>query len=656
MNGVWSATGIAISTLTRLLRSRLRASGHDNLPLRGTPCLFVANHFTRFETVLIPYLLYQHDGRVARSLADRELFGGTLGNYLRRLNAFPTNDPTYKRRLVRDLARGSHDWVIYPEGGMVKHKRVRDASGALWLRNPWREGPPHTGAAVFALRAELLRQASLGLLGDEATSWAQQRIGHRQAVAHEPVHIVPVTFTYYPMRPGDNALASTIEHLCGDIHPVLREELLVEGQLLLGEADIGVHFGTPLPLYDRVRMAWRRHASTVAVSERPRALIDHERHRLTHEAMLAVYHALEINTDHILVTILRRAQGDGLSRAGLIRRAYLAATTLAQRNDIRLHPRALPILEHELCQGPHPQVDSFLALGSSSNALSMDGTRIRLHHDALDQHHGFHHQRLRNPLAVIAAEIIACPGAAAAVARSARLDDDHVHHHLADLLHHQASHSFTQAWYQHGGGPVERYDVRRPRLLRAPQARVGVALCHGYLAAPAEVAGLGARLHRHGFSVYLPRLPGHATRPEDLLTVHWQDWVDSYRHTLALLAQEHDAVISAGFSLGGLIALHAAADCTAIPLIGAVAINAPRRLLDRRLRYVPLVRRWRRAAGLIAGPEAARHRIDNPTESPSLNYHHHYLHSVNEVLSLTDATVACLNRVSVPCLLIQGDR
>jgi len=38
------------------------------------PILFLANHFTRFETIIVPYILFSKYKRVARSLADDSRF------------------------------------------------------------------------------------------------------------------------------------------------------------------------------------------------------------------------------------------------------------------------------------------------------------------------------------------------------------------------------------------------------------------------------------------------------------------------------------------------------------------------------------------------------------------------------------------------------
>lgn len=53
-------------------------------------------------------------------------------------------------------------------------------------------------------------------------------------------------------------------------------------------------------------------------------------------------------------------------------------------------------------------------------------------------------------------------------------------------------------------------------------------------------------------------LPGHGTRPGDLLTTRRADWSDTVNYALEQAAAEHDHVVAAGFSLGAVLTLDAA--------------------------------------------------------------------------------------------------
>lgn len=87
---------------------------------------------------------------------------------------------------------------------------------------------------------------------------------------------------------------------------------------------------------------------------------------------------------------------------------------------------------------------------------------------------------------------------------------------------------------------------------------IGIFLSHGYTATTAEVRLLARQLHERGFSVAAPLLPGHGTQPEDLNSVHWQDWVRAGEETYQELRKNCQQVFLGGESMGGVLALYLA--------------------------------------------------------------------------------------------------
>ncbi len=100
----------------------------------------------------------------------------------------------------------------------------------------------------------------------------------------------------------------------------------------------------------------------------------------------------------------------------------------------------------------------------------------------------------------------------------------------------------------------------------------GVLLLHGLTATPVEVRGLAERLHRRGFTVAGPLLPGHGTTPEDLNRTPWQVWVRAAENSYRQLAGQCKRVFVGGESTGAVIALHLAAR---FPEIAGVLAYAP---------------------------------------------------------------------------------
>jgi len=79
---------------------------------------------------------------------------------------------------------------------------------------------------------------------------------------------------------------------------------------------------------------------------------------------------------------------------------------------------------------------------------------------------------------------------------------------------------------------------------------------------------LGAALHRAGYTVTAPLLPGHGTRVEDLDRTPWQAWAGAVEHAYDTLRGSCERVAVVGQSLGGLLALYLA---TRRPDVAAIA-------------------------------------------------------------------------------------
>ncbi|MCH7961396.1 MAG: 1-acyl-sn-glycerol-3-phosphate acyltransferase, partial [Planctomycetes bacterium] len=244
----YKASGTILSLLGNRLNVRIRASGLENLEDR--PTLFVVNHFTRFETLVVPYVLYRSTRRQVRTLADAGLFSGYLGRYLRACGVMSTRDAARNRTIVRELMTRSYDWVIYPEGGLVKTKKTVE-NGKLMLDLPHRSGSPHTGAAVLALKAEICKRAyrSACESGDVSRREHYEKrynLSDPSELAEQETVIVPTTITYSRLRSDRRALLKLASLLGRELSPRAQEELRVEGSLLLGDCEIGVHFGEPI--------------------------------------------------------------------------------------------------------------------------------------------------------------------------------------------------------------------------------------------------------------------------------------------------------------------------------------------------------------------------------------------------------------------------
>ena len=52
----------------------------------------------------------------------------------------------------------------------------------------------------------------------------------------------------------------------------------------------------------------------------------------------------------------------------------------------------------------------------------------------------------------------------------------------------------------------------------------GILVLHGFTGDPSSMRPLAESLAAAGYTVELPRLPGHGTAMEDMLPTRWADW------------------------------------------------------------------------------------------------------------------------------------
>ena len=105
-----------------------------------------------------------------------------------------------------------------------------------------------------------------------------------------------------------------------------------------------------------------------------------------------------------------------------------------------------------------------------------------------------------------------------------------------------------------------------------PGGSTGCLLLHGFSATPEEMRPLGDFLAFKGYSVIGVRLARHATYPRDLKRTRWTDWLDDVENGLALLSRICSLRVLIGQSMGGMIALTAAAQ---FPVSAVVALSTP---------------------------------------------------------------------------------
>ena len=147
-----------------------------------------------------------------------------------------------------------------------------------------------------------------------------------------------------------------------------------------------------------------------------------------------------------------------------------------------------------------------------------------------------------------------------------------------------------------------------------PGNRIGCLLVHGFTGAPKEMRWMGEFLAAQGYTVLGVRLAGHATQPEHMARMCWQDWFASVEDGYQLLKGCVDQVFVMGLSMGGILSLLFASQH---PVSGVVAMSTPYALPDDpRLAFIRIISvfmpKMSKAPTDWHNPEAALDHVDYP--------------------------------------------
>jgi esterase/lipase len=197
-------------------------------------------------------------------------------------------------------------------------------------------------------------------------------------------------------------------------------------------------------------------------------------------------------------------------------------------------------------------------------------------------------------------------------------------------------------------------DVGRPFLVRGKSKNVGVLLSHGYMAAPREVENLARYLGSIGFWVYVPRLKGHGTSPDDLATRSYQDWMVSIDRGYAIISSICKRVVVGGFSTGAGLALDLTARVKEVA--GVFSVAAPMTLKDFSSRFAPAVDMWNRIMDKAYGVGPKMEFVENKPENPHINYLRNPISGVREIQRLMDDLEPKLPDLNMPAFIVQSLR
>jgi len=182
-------------------------------------------------------------------------------------------------------------------------------------------------------------------------------------------------------------------------------------------------------------------------------------------------------------------------------------------------------------------------------------------------------------------------------------------------------------------------------------SRIGCLVTHGFTGAPKEMRWMGEYLNHQGYNVCGMRLPGHATKPKDMIRSRLQDWLLCVEDGYNLLQACSEQVYLLGLSMGGALSLVSA---SRLPVRGVVAMSTPYRLLNFPMRQIARLITWLIPFVAKGGGEPGADWFDQEAFRQHVSYPQNPSRSAIELDLLLGMMRDSLPLVKAPVLLIHS--
>jgi esterase/lipase len=595
--------------------------------------------------------------------------------------------------LAREILHG-RKLVIFPEGGMVKDKRVVDQKGkySVFSRSSNERRKHHRGPAVIALALDAFKTA---LLHDHAAGeydriehWALQLgfddVEQLMVQAVKPTVIVPSHITFYPIRVSDNILYQAARMFNRSINKRFAEELIIEGNLLFKETDMDIRFSRPILAGNYWRW-WEKRMLPNVVHEfesldqlfelKPRKTnlsgrihafgMKAKSSKVRDDYMHSMYEAVTVNLSHIASLIIMRLCEQKLTQieCGRLHKMLYLGIKLLQQTQHRLHRSLCNPEEYDaIVNQGSIRLDQFLATASNLQLVHIENGHYLLDKKLITEFE-IDEVRTENLINVYANEVRPLSRVTVIVDQAMQDADELSAQALAEyrfndqiLAYQWDRQRYQRERYQEiNSQQTQSADANWFFLKSSQKNAPAVLLIHGFMSSPAEMRSLGERLLAAGCHAIGVRLKGHGTSPWDLRERNWHEWADSVTRGYDIAKAFSQAVHIVGFSTGGLLALHHAATNPHVKIKSVTSVCAPLKFKNKNMVFVPLVHHanklvsWVNSEGLL--PFTA-----NQPENPEVNYQHIPVRALYQLQRFIDHLRDDTLTINADVYLYQGDR
>ena len=644
-----NTNGYVLSLLEKILNANIEVKGIENIP-KNNPIMFVANHFTRIEAMLVPYTLYNLTNKKVGVIADDSLFKSYFGNFLKNLGAMKKSEINRNEHIIGDLITSCKNWMIFPEGIMVKAKDITKIDNIFCVKIDETCQRVYTGAAVFALSSEFFREKYFERKLENYDEFSEKYfINDCSEITPNETMIVPINISYSKLRNGRNFLVDMAEKLLENIGDNFKEEIEIEGNLILNSKII-IRILEPIstkkllePLYSKGLLQ--------------EEILNSLRYDVTHDFMNKIYESLTISFDHIFTLILFLFPKEEIELEYFKRLIYIVFSKIKEKNlpyDESINKDLIYLISYEKFEA----FDDILKVAIKNNILQIHEIhcdRYLINKEVLANSFTHHTIRLKNILRVILNEILAQDDIVNMVKDLLLKKEFENNIELAEILKFEEKEEFENSYEKFKDNKdIKAKDIGTTNYFENINSNSCVIVVHGFSSAPKEMQNLALFLNENNFNVITPRLSGHGTVPEDLKTKTWQDWYKSVSRSITIASLQYKKVYIVGFSTGGLLALLSTKKQYK-EFVSLVCINAALHLNDLRIKtLLPAISFWNDIVKVFNENKYAKEYIDNFPENPQINYNKHYVSSIEQLSLLMDKIKKNLHKIKKPILIIQG--
>ncbi len=652
-----------LKTFSGFSKASIRIKGAKNIP--DGSVIFCANHFTRIETIFLPYHIHALTKKQVWSLAAKELFEvPVLEGFLNMLGAVSTHDPNRDDLILQTLLSGNVQWVIFPEGMMVKNKKLIK-NNQFSLSDDMGVTRPHTGAAALALRCEFYRERLRRLFDTGEPEFDRLanrlKITDMDQVLAQTTHIVPVNITYYPGNARDNILGSIAKTVMKEPSKRVMDELMTEGGMLFSGVDITIRFGDSIEINPYLNDPYIESMLTV----RRRVRFDEDvsskqiskqiSNRIMERYMASVYAMTTLNYDHVMACILKHFpyKKEGIDIYEFSCKVYYAITCLVLNRVCYVSELFYQNQVHLLINDRYKRIEKFLSLAEKTGMIEIKGNRFFKDQSRFFIRSDFHTIRTENPIMVMANEVEPVTLAEICLKKIAQKSRRQIQELVTGRLIEKMNVDFSHAYNTHFiEGESKKKRIGNPLFLKQENEIAGVLLIHGYMAAPEEMKTFATYLHEKGFTVFAPRLAGHGTAPEDLAKTSYEEWIESVEEAYVVLRHSCDKLIIGGFSTGAGLALELA--CRVDDYEAIFSVAPPMQLNDLGAYFVPAIDAWNGMIKKFNLSAIAKEYLENTPENAHINYVRNPIAGIHQLELLMEQLAPKLKTLEKPVLVVQS--